>query len=74
MLSTVYVVFDVTITNSGVVNRRNVTIEYAVRSNISLSCTITPAPPPYSEVKWNCSIGCFAGLEMGNIINLSNNW
>jgi len=72
VLSTEYVVFDVTITSSGVVNRRNTTIKYVVGSDVSLTCTITPAPPPNSEVRWNCSTGCFAGMEMGNTINLAN--
>jgi len=65
-------VFDVTITSSGVLNRRNTTIDYVIGSDVSLTCTITPAPPPNSEIRWNCSTGCFDGLEMGNSINLMN--
>ena len=65
-------VFDVTITSRGATNRSNATIEYVTGSDVNLICTITPAPPPNSEVRWNCSTGCLEGVGIGQTISLAN--
>ena len=63
-------VFDVVITST---NRSNATvIEYVIGSDANLTCMISPAPPPNSDIRWNCSNDCLVDVEKLQTISLSD--
>ena len=64
-------VFDVTVftSPSGTpVPGSNNTFQYFTGTFLALFCYVTPTPPPNSEFSWSCSTGCFADMEMNQII------
>jgi len=46
-------------------------LEYSVGSNITLTCIVTPTPPPDSEFSWSCSTECFVDMEIEQSVNIS---
>ena len=50
----------------------NNTFEYFAGTDLFLICSVTPDPPLNSEFNWSCSTGCFADMEMGRIIQVTD--
>ena len=36
-----------------------------------MTCSVFPPPPSDSEFSWGCSTGCFADMQMEEIINVT---
>jgi len=66
------VTYNVTINTFPVANGSNSTFEYFTGTNLTLTCVVTPTPPLDSEFYWNCSTGCFADMEMEQIIQVTD--
>ena len=50
----------------------NNTITYVLGSVLTVSCVVTPAPPPNSEFSWNCSTECLnSNVTIQQTINIS---
>ena len=49
----------------------NNAFEYFVGTEVSLRCLVTPYPLSDGEFSWNCSTGCFADMEMEQVINVT---
>ena len=49
----------------------NNTFEYFAGTDLFLICSVTPDPPLNSEFNWSCSTGCFADMEMGRTIQVT---
>ena len=66
------VTFDVTIITLPAAIGSNYTNAYFTGTDLTLTCMVTPTPPFDSEFYWNCSSGCFADMEMEQIIQVTD--
>ena len=49
----------------------NNTIEYFYGTDLRLTCSVTPTPPPKHVFIWRCSTGCFADMEAAQTISVT---
>ena len=49
----------------------NNTYEYFAGTDVNLICYVTPTAPSDSEFTWSCSTGCFADMEMSQVVNVT---
>ena len=67
--------FDVTIISDPLgipVFGTNNTYQYYAGTDLNLICSVTPTPPSDSEFSWSCSTGCFADMEIEQIVNVTD--
>ena len=46
--------------------------QYFAETDLNLICMVNPTPPSDSEFSWGCSTGCFADMEMEQIVNVTD--
>ena len=49
----------------------NNTYEYFYGTDVTLTCSVFPAPPVYRTVSWGCSTGCFANGRTTSTVRVS---
>ena len=45
---------------------------YNTGTDLNLICSVTPTPVSDSEFSWSCSTGCFADMEIEQIVNVTD--
>ena len=63
--------YNVAIAINPPVDGNNNVFQYFVGSNLTLTCMVTPTPPPDSEFSWSCSTGCFVDMEIEQSVNIT---
>ena len=62
--------YSVTVISVPLANQSDI-FKFPAGSNLTLTCMVTPTPPPDSKFSWSCSTGCSVDKEIEQSVNIT---